>query len=164
MAPARALAAWCDRRAAAERQAVAEGPRATARFAAVAAAAVAGLAALARDAGVGARFAAALAARLEAAAGAADSLAAGNLAGVAAQLYMVGLLDAGALFGLLAHLRVRRAPACLTLTLTLTQRAASCVPCLAHVPPWRLDEVQQRATRHTSAWVAGFQPMHALLH
>jgi len=78
------------------------------------------VAGLARDAGVGARFAAALAGRLEAAAGAADSLAAGNLAGVAAQLYLVGLLDAGALFGLLAHLRARRAPARLILTLTLT--------------------------------------------
>lgn len=88
-------------------QAVAEGPRATERFAAVAAALVAGLAALARDAGVGARFAAALARRLEAALAARDSLAAGNLAAVAAQLYLVGLLPAGTLYGLLAHLRSR---------------------------------------------------------
>ena len=68
---------------------------------------MAGLAGLTRDAGVGARFAAALARRLEAAVGARDSLAAGNLAAVAAQLYLVGLLPAGTLYGLLAHLRSR---------------------------------------------------------
>ncbi len=91
-------------------QAVAEGPRATERFAATAAALVAGLAGLTKDAGVGARFAAELAQRLEAAVAAGDSLAAGNLAAVAAQLYLAGLLTAGTLYSLLAHLRLRCAP------------------------------------------------------
>ncbi len=68
---------------------------------------MAGLAALTRDAGVGARFAAQLAQRLEAAIGVRDSLAASNLAAVAAQLYLVGLQPAGTLYGLLAHLRAR---------------------------------------------------------
>ena len=68
---------------------------------------MAGLAALTRDAGVGARFAAQLAQRLQAAVEARDSLAAGNLAAVATQLYLVGLLPAGTLYGLLAHLRAR---------------------------------------------------------
>ncbi|KAK9827685.1 hypothetical protein WJX81_008109 [Elliptochloris bilobata] len=88
-------------------QAVAEGPRATERFAAVAAALVAGLAALTQDAGVGARFTAQLAKRLEAAVAEGDSLAAGNLAAVAAQLYLAGLLPAATLYSLLAHLRAR---------------------------------------------------------
>ncbi len=89
-------------------QAVAHGPRATDRFAAVSAGFVVGLAAAAQAQEVGAHFLAALAARMEAAVLAQDSLAGGNLAAVVAHLYGLRLLEAGTLFSLLEHLRDRR--------------------------------------------------------
>ena len=91
-------------------QAVAEGPRATDRFAAVSAGFVVGLAATARAAEVGARFLEALALRLEAAVMSQDGLAGANLAAVAGHLYGLRLLEAPTLFGLLDHLRERCAP------------------------------------------------------
>ena len=85
----------------------AEGPRASDRFAAVAAAFVSSLSGRAGAPDIGANFAAALAARLEAAYAREDSLSCGNLAGVFAQMYLTGLLPAGCVYSLLEHLRTR---------------------------------------------------------
>ncbi|EIE19666.1 MIF4G-domain-containing protein [Coccomyxa subellipsoidea C-169] len=88
-------------------QAVAEGPRATDRFAAVTAAFMAGLAGTARAAEVAAHFLGALAARMEAAVQAEDSLAASNLAHVVGHMYGCRVLEAATLYSLLDHLRQR---------------------------------------------------------
>lgn len=59
---------------------------------------------------VGARFMAALAARLEDARGGGDGLACHNLAMVAVHAFLAGLIGPPVLYSLLAHLTTRCAP------------------------------------------------------
>ncbi|GAB4822711.1 hypothetical protein N2152v2_009757 [Parachlorella kessleri] len=87
--------------------AAAEGPRASDRFAAVTAAAVAGLAAAAHNSEIVANFLDRLAARLEAASAEGDSLASHNLAMVAANLFSCGAVRADLLYSLLNRLKAR---------------------------------------------------------
>ncbi|KAL4421444.1 hypothetical protein ABPG75_010735 [Micractinium tetrahymenae] len=87
--------------------AAAEGPRASDRFAAVTAAAVAGLAGSVRAAEVLANFLSRLGARLEAAAGGGDTLCCHNLAMVAAHLYLAGALRPDLVFSMLGSWRER---------------------------------------------------------
>ena len=93
-------------------QAVAEGPRASDRFAAIGAACIAGLAATAGASDVAANFLAAVATRLEQAAITEDSLACINLTAVVAHLYSSGILQAATLYSFLDHLLNRCASAC----------------------------------------------------
>jgi len=86
---------------------VAEGPRATDRFSAVTAAFVSGLAARADATELGANFTAQLAVLMEQAYDSGDTLSSGNLANLAAKLYVCGLLPAGCIYSLLVHLRGR---------------------------------------------------------
>ncbi|CAL8471329.1 g10871 [Coccomyxa elongata] len=88
-------------------QAVAEGPRATDRFAAVTAAFMAGLAGSTHAAEVAAHFLAALASRMEAAVQAEDSLASSNLVHVVGHLYGCRVLEAATVYSLLDHLKDR---------------------------------------------------------
>ncbi|BDA46714.1 Suppressor of glycerol defect protein 1 [Coccomyxa sp. Obi] len=88
-------------------QAVAEGPRATDRFAAVTAAFMAGLAGSTRAAEVAAYFLAALASRMEAAVQAEDSLASSNLVHVVGHMYGCRVLEAATVYSLLDHLKDR---------------------------------------------------------
>ena len=83
---------------------VAEGPRATERFAAATAACIAGLASSVRASDVIAVFLDALGARLEEAIRSEESLSCENLILVLAQLHLVSALKADILFSLLDHL------------------------------------------------------------
>ena len=87
--------------------AAAEGPRASDRFAAVAAAAIAGLAGKSTSSGVIATFLAQVASSLESAMESGDSLAAGNLVQVVAHLYLSGALKPDLIFSLLEEWRAR---------------------------------------------------------
>jgi nucleolar MIF4G domain-containing protein 1 len=84
----------------------AEGPRATQRFAAVAAALISGLAGLNKSQEIVASFLAKVAEALQASLKAqeADSLAIGNLVQIIAQLFLMGSLKADVVFSLLDHL------------------------------------------------------------
>ena len=88
-------------------QAAGDGPRATDRFSAVAAAFISGVAARAGAAEIGARFLAQLAERMEHAYEEGYPLACGNLAGLLAQLYACHLVTAGCVYSLLERLRAR---------------------------------------------------------